>query len=279
MNIYIIGLGLIGSSIARAIRKKQLSYRIYGCDIDFNSVKYALQENIIDESFSYKNLDLDASSNSLIIVAASPSVSATIFTQLQHLFNIKSLAITDVCSIKNHLLNELSETNSANIVFSHPMAGSHLSGVESGIEDLFDNKYVLISPFKSENDAIKIVEDFWRSLDAIPHIIKAEDHDSLLSATSHLPHILVYALLQYLQEKDIQDLEKVSGGGLQSLLRIGSSSPIMWNDIFLSNKNNLTKDIDAIIESLNKLKTEINLEGSSLEDLLTSLKNFKEDTV
>ena len=101
----------------------------------------------------------------------------------------------------------------------------------------------------------------------------------MLSATSHLPHILVYALLQYLQEKDIQDLEKVSGGGLQSLLRIGSSSPKMWNDIFLSNKNNLTKDIDAIIESLNKLKTEINLEGSSLEDLLTSLKNFKEDTL
>ena len=180
MNIYIIGLGLIGSSIARAIRKKQLNYKIYGCDIDLGSVKYALQEHIIDESFSYENFDLDTSSNSLIIVAASPSVSATIFTQLQHLFNIKSLAITDVCSIKNHLLNELSGTNAENIVFSHPMAGSHLSGVESGNEDLFNNKYVLISPFNSENDAIKIVEDFWRSLDAIPHLIKAEDHDSLL---------------------------------------------------------------------------------------------------
>ncbi len=279
MNIYIIGLGLIGSSIARAIRKKQLNHRIYGYDIDLGSVNYALQENIIDESFSYENFDLDTSSNSLIIVAASPSVSAAIFTQLQHLFNIKSLAITDVCSIKNHLLNELSQTNSANIVFSHPMAGSHLSGVESGIENLFDNKYVLISPINSEDNAIKIVEDFWHSLDAIPHRIKAEDHDSLLSATSHLPHILVYALLRYLQEKDIQDLEKVSGGGLQSLLRIGSSSPKMWSDIFLSNKNNLTKDIDAIIESLNTLKTEINVEASSLEDLLTSLKNFKEDTL
>ena len=279
MNIYIIGLGLIGSSIARAIRKKQLNYKIYGCDIDLVSVKYALQENIIDESFSYENLELDASSNSLIIVAASPSVSATIFTQLQHLFNIKSLAITDVCSIKNHLLNELNGANAENIVFSHPMAGSHLSGVESGNEDLFNNKYILISPFNSEDNAIKIVEDFWRSLDAIPHRIKAEDHDSLLSATSHLPHILVYALLKCLQEKDIQDLEKVSGGGLQSLLRIGSSSPKMWSDIFLSNKNNLTKDIDSIIESLNKLKTEINIEASSLEDFLTSLKDFKEDTL
>ena len=277
MNIYIIGLGLIGSSIARAIRKKQLNHKIYGYDIDFDSVKYALEENIIDESFSYENIDLDASSNSLIIVAASPSVSATIFTQLQHLFNIKSLAITDVCSIKNHLLNELSGTNAVNIVFSHPMAGSHLSGVESGNEDLFDNKYVLISPFNSEDNAIKIVEDFWRSLDAIPHRIKAEDHDSLLSSTSHLPHILVYALLQYLQEKNIQDLEKVSGGGLQSLLRIGSSSPKMWSDIFLSNKNNLTRDIDAIIEALNMLKSEINHESSSLIDLLASLKNFKED--
>jgi len=279
MNIYIIGLGLIGSSIARAIRKKQLNHKIYGYDIDFDSVKYALKENIIDESFSYENIDLDASSNSLIIVAASPTVSATIFSQLQHLFNIKSLAITDVCSIKNHLLNELSGTNAANIVFSHPMAGSHLSGVESGNEDLFDNKYVVISPFKSENEAIKIVEDFWCSLDVIPHTIKAEDHDSLLSATSHLPHILVYALLQYLQEKDIQHLEKVSGGGLQSLLRIGSSSPKMWSDIFLLNKNNLTRDIDAIIEALNMLKSEINHESSSLIDLLASLKNFKEDTL
>ena len=279
MNIYIIGLGLIGSSIARAIRKKQLNYKIYGCDIDLGSVKYALQENIIDESFSCENFDLDTSSNSLIIVAASPIVSETIFNQLQQFFNIKSLAITDVCSIKNHLLNELSGTNAENIVFSHPMAGSHLSGVESGNEDLFNNKYVLISPFNSEDYAIKIVEDFWRSLDAIPHRIKAEDHDSLLSATSHLPHILVYALLKYLQEKDIQDIEKVSGGGLQSLLRIGSSSPKMWSDIFLSNKNNLTKDIDAIIESLNKLKSEINHQSSSLEGILTSLKNFKEDTL
>ena len=279
MNIYIIGLGLIGSSIARAIRKKQLNYKIYGCDIDLGSVKYALQEHIIDESFSYENLELDASSNSLIIVAASPTVSETIFNQLQQFFNIKSLAITDVCSIKNHLLNELSRTNAENIVFSHPMAGSHLSGVESGNEDLFNNKYVLISPFNSEDYAIKIVEDFWRSLDAIPHRIKAEDHDSLLSATSHLPHILVYALLKYLQERDIQDLGKVSGGGLQSLLRIGSSSPKMWSDIFLSNKNNLTKDIDAIIESLNKLKSEINHQSSSLEGILTSLKNFKEDTL
>ena len=279
MNIYIIGLGLIGSSIARAIRKKQLNYRIYGCDIDFDSVKYALQENIIDKSFSYENIDLDASCNSLIIVAASPSVSVTIFTQLQHLFDSKSLAITDVCSIKNHLLNELSGTNAENIVFSHPMAGSHLSGVESGNEDLFDNKDVLISPFNSEGYAIKIVEEFWRSLDAIPYTIKAEDHDSLLSATSHLPHILVYALLKYLQEKNIQDLGKVSGGGLQSLLRIGSSSPKMWSDIFLLNKNNLTKDINAIIESLNRLKTEINVEANSLEDLLNSLKNFKEDTL
>ena len=279
MNIYIIGLGLIGSSIARAIRKKQLNCKIYGCDIDIDSVKYALQENIIDESFSYENLELDVSSNSLIIVAASPSVSATIFIQLQHLFNIKNLAITDVCSIKNHLVNELSGKNSMNIVLSHPMAGSHLSGVESGNEDLFDNKYVLISPFNSEDNAIKIVEDFWRSLDAIPHRIKAEGHDSLLSATSHIPHILVYALLQYLQEKDIKDLGKVSGGGLQSLLRIGSSSPKIWSDIFLLNKNNLTKDIDEIIKTLNKLKILINVEASSLEGFLNSLKNFKEDNL
>jgi len=151
--------------------------------------------------------------------------------------------------------------------------------VESGNEDLFKNKYVLISPFNSEDSAINIIEDFWRSLDVIPHRVKAEDHDSLLSATSHLPHILVYALLKYLQEKDIQDLEKVSGGGLQSLLRIGSSSPKMWSDIFLLNKTNLTKDIDAIIDSLNKLKKEINIEASSLEALLNSLKNFKEETL
>ena len=279
MNIYIIGLGLIGSSIARAIRKKRLNYKIWGCDTDVDSVNFALRENIIDESFFYENLELDQASNSLLIVAASPSVTATIFNQLQHLFDIKSLAITDVCSVKNHLLQELSGINAVNIVFSHPMAGSHLSGVESGNEDLFNGKHVLISPFNSEDKAITIVEEFWRSLSAIPYRIKAEDHDSLLSATSHLPHVLIYALLQYLQEKDIQDLEKVSGGGLQSLLRIGSSSPKMWSDIFLLNKNNIAKDIDAIIESLNQLKTEINTEASSLESLLNSLKNFKEDTL
>lgn len=277
MNIYIIGLGLIGSSIARAIKKNNLKHKVFGFDENDDAVNFAIKENIIHEAFSIKDINETHNCHSLVIVAASPIASADILKGLKGLFNQDHLVITDVCSVKSHILNALNGLDTPNLVLSHPMAGSHKSGVESGVEDLFDQKKVLISSVNSSNNALEIVESFWHSLDAHTLRINAEDHDELLSATSHLPHVFVYALLKFLKDKSITNLSEVSGGGLKSLLRIGSSSPQMWSDIFLLNKKNVLQDIDALVLALGNLKSAINNDPQTLQNILQTLKEYKDN--
>lgn len=277
MNIYIIGLGLIGSSIARAIKKNNLKHKVFGFDENDDAVNFAIKENIIHEAFSIKEINETHNCHSLVIVAASPIASADILKGLKGLFNQDHLVITDVCSVKSHILNALNGLDTPNLVLSHPMAGSHKSGIESGVEDLFDQKKVLISSVNSSNNALEIVESFWHSLDAHTLRINAEDHDELLSATSHLPHVFVYALLKFLQDKSITNLSEVSGGGLKSLLRIGSSSPQMWSDIFLLNKKNVLQDIDSLVLALGNLKSAINNDPQTLQNILQTLKEYKDN--
>ena len=277
MNIYIIGLGLIGSSIARAVKKNNLKHKVFGFDENDDAVHFSLKENIIDEVFSIQDISDTHNSQSLIIIAASPIASADILKGLRELFNQNHVVITDVCSVKSHMLNALNGLDTPNLVLSHPLAGSHKSGVESGVEDLFDQKKVLISSVHSSNHALEIVESFWHALGAHTLRINAEDHDELLSATSHLPHVFVYALLQFLKDKGISNLSEVSGGGLKSLLRIGSSSPQMWSDIFLLNKKNVLQDIDALVSALGNLKTSINNDPQTLKNILQTLKAYKDN--
>jgi prephenate dehydrogenase len=277
MKIVIIGLGLIGGSMAKTLSTiNNVSVEAY--DQSEQSILSALKSNSIAGRINSLNeLKNNEYKNALVIVATPPSVTINIFKELSFLFN-SSVTITDTSSTKNTLNKLLKEFNFPdNIIFSHPVAGSHLSGELNSVNGLFKNKSVILSHHQSANEIhLNKVLDLWKNLDSKISVLDADLHDHIFAYTSHLPHVAAYALLMTLKNLDQENLSKFSGGGLGEFLRLSSSSSLMWSDIFAMNSKNVVTAIDSLSENLEKLKVQIEENPKDLESLLEELKHFKE---
>ena len=277
MKIIIIGLGLIGGSIAKTLSSLD-GYKILAFDTNQSSIKNAIENQSIYVAISsLDELKNEEYENSLVIIATPPSTSIDILKSLSFLFN-SSVTITDTISTKSSLNKILQEFDfPKNIIFSHPVAGSHLSGEMNSIIDLFQDKSVILSYDDTASKShIDRVTDLWNTLGSKVSVLDAELHDHIFAFSSHLPHVVAYALLKTLKGLDQQDLLIFSGGGLGEFLRLASSSSQMWADIFLMNKKNIVPAIDDLIKNLNVLKDEINHHPEDLQGLLDDLKAFKE---
>ena len=277
MKIIIIGLGLIGGSIAKALSSAQ-DYEIFAFDSDQQSIKNALHNQSIQGSLNSLN-DLESAeySHSLVIISTPPSVTNDILKSLDFLFN-SSVTITDTTSSKSSLNITLQEFYfPKNFIFSHPVAGSHLSGEKNSVANLFDGKSTILSYHESvASQHIDRVKSLWSKLGSNIKVLDIELHDQIFAYSSHLPHIAAYALLNTLKGLDQDDLSDFSGGGLGEILRLVSSSPEMWADIFSMNEKNIALAIDELIKSLSILKNKIVNDPQSLQDFLSELKDFKE---
>jgi len=277
MKIVIIGLGLIGGSIAKALSSAQ-DYEIFAFDSDQQSIKNALHNQSIQGSLNSLN-DLESAeySHSLVIISTPPSVTNDILKSLDFLFN-SSVTITDTTSSKSSLNITLQEFYfPKNFIFSHPVAGSHLSGEKNSVANLFDGKSTILSYHESvASQHIDRVKSLWSKLGSNIKVLDIELHDQIFAYSSHLPHIAAYALLNTLKGLDQDDLSDFSGGGLGEFLRLVSSSPEMWADIFSMNEKNIALAIDELIKSLSILKDKIGNDSQSLQDFLSELKDFKE---
>jgi|TARA_S200000501_G_scaffold365014_1_gene397894 prephenate dehydrogenase len=277
MKIIIIGLGLIGGSIAKALSSAQ-DYEIFAFDSDQQSIKNALHNQSIQGSLNSLN-DLESAeySHSLVIISTPPSVTNDILKSLDFLFN-SSVTITDTTSSKSSLNITLQEFYfPKNFIFSHPVAGSHLSGEKNSVANLFDGKSTILSYHESvASQHIDRVKSLWSKLGSNIKVLDIELHDQIFAYSSHLPHIAAYALLNTLKGLDQDDLSDFSGGGLGEFLRLVSSSPEMWADIFSMNEKNIALAIDELIKSLSILKDKIGNDSQSLQDFLSELKDFKE---
>jgi len=277
MKIIIIGLGLIGGSIAKALSSAQ-DYEIFAFDSDQQSIKNALHNQSIQGSLNSLN-DLESAeySHSLVIISTPPSVTNDILKSLDFLFN-SSVTITDTTSSKSSLTITLQEFYfPKNFIFSHPVAGSHLSGEKNSVANLFDGKSTILSYHESvASQHIDRVKSLWSKLGSNIKVLDIELHDQIFAYSSHLPHIAAYALLNTLKGLDQDDLSDFSGGGLGEFLRLVSSSPEMWADIFSMNEKNIALAIDELIKSLSILKDKIGNDSQSLQDFLSELKDFKE---
>ena len=277
MKIIIIGLGLIGGSIAKALSSSQ-DYEILAFDSNQNSIKNALDNQSIQGSLhSLDDLKNSEYEDSVVIIATPPSATDDILKSLDFIFN-SSITITDTTSTKSSLNKTLQEFNfPKNIVFSHPVAGSHLSGEKNSFADLFNEKSTILSYHDSVGSQhVDRVTNLWNTLGSNITVLDAELHDKIFAYSSHLPHVAAYALLNTLKELEQDDLSDFSGGGLGEFLRLVSSSPEMWADIFSINKKNIALAIDELIKNLTILKDKIGNNPQSLQAFLSELKDFKE---
>jgi prephenate dehydrogenase len=277
MKIIIVGLGLIGGSIAKTLSTSS-SYQILALDSNKNSINNALDNQSIHGSLSsLDDLRADEYEDSLVIIATPPAVTADVLRSLNFLFN-SSITITDTTSTKSFLNNILQEFNfPTNVIFSHPVAGSHLSGENNSTPELFNGKSTILSHHNSVLPMhIDRVANLWGALGSKITVLDSDLHDQIFAYSSHLPHVVAYALLNTLKEVDEDDLSVFSGGGLGEFLRLVSSSPEMWADIFLTNQKNISLAIDGLIRNLVTFKNKIEGNPESLQALLNELKDYKE---
>jgi len=277
MKIIIVGLGLIGGSIAKTLSTSS-SYQIFALDSNKNSINNALDNQSIHGSLSsLDDLRADEYEDSLVIIATPPAVTADVLRSLNFLFN-SSITITDTTSTKSFLNNILQEFNFPNnVIFSHPVAGSHLSGESNSTPDLFNGKSTILSHHNSVLPLhIDRVANLWSALGSKITVLDLGLHDRIFAYSSHLPHVVAYALLNTLKKVDEDDLSVFSGGGLGEFLRLVSSSPEMWTDIFLTNQKNISTAIDELIRNLVTFKDKIEGNPESLRALLDELKDYKE---
>ena len=278
-NILVVGLGMIGSSIAVAAKSKGI--KVNGIDLNENVVKKAIDESIIDASI--KSLkEINTNDIDLIILAVPPKKTLELFETLDYLWNT-SVTITDTSSVKNHI--NLKDVN--NIVLSHPIAGSDKSGIDALDKNLFiEKKNILCNPFEANEDHIKKVENFWvNALNMRVEIMTVAEHDHIFAMTSHLPHLVSYALIDSIRASNLS-VKDNSGGGLREFLRLSGSNAEMWRDIFILNRVDLIKALAGMQVSLNNL-LELMTETKQIPDIfshdemlkneLKEIKSFKED--
>ena len=277
MKITIIGLGLIGGSIAKTLSRFK-DNQILAFDTSQSSISNAIENKSIQGSIeSLNDLKKTEYEDSLVILATPPSITVDILKSLDFLFN-SSVTITDTTSAKSSLNKILQKFNfPENIIFSHPVAGSHLSGEVNSIDDLFKEKSTILSYHDSAAPLhVNRVMSLWQELGSKVSVLAAELHDRIFAYSSHLPHVVAYALLNTLKEIEQDDHALFSGGGLGEFLRLVSSSPEMWADIFSINGKNIALAIDDLVKNLNILQNKIANDPESLQDLLSELKAFKE---
>ena len=254
-NVLIVGLGLIGGSIAKRLKEISYSGDVYGLDRDLAVLQSAYSDSLIknDSINSLEGLE------DILILFCTPVLSFN--EALQSVISLQpseKAVFTDTLSTKTQILELLiseSESIKNRFVLSHPIAGSERSGLENSKESLFVDRITVISPHETnENHHIDRVSDFWRELGSSIKILSCKDHDAIFAKTSHLPHVISYALMQSLFGKLHEKTFEFSGGSLEDYTRIASSDPIMWKDIFISNNENILKSIEDFELSLKELK-------------------------
>jgi len=282
-KVCIIGCGLIGSSIARTIRKQNLSTKIVSSNRSDSVNKKVIELKIVDDSNS--DTKKMAEGSDLIIIATPLSSYEDIILKIKDSLKNGSI-LTDVGSVKENVISLIEKNVPKNVswISSHPITGTEESGPEAGFSELFENRWCILTPSKKTNDKdIKLLETFWKKMGSKVDIMDAKQHDYILSITSHIPHLIAYNIVNTtlnVQDKKESDVVKYSAGGLRDFTRIAASNPIMWRDVFIQNKKNTSKMIDQFIKNLEDLKKAIeNEDGKKLEQIFTKTKKIRKDIV
>jgi len=275
-NILIVGCGLIGSSVLRAVRSRKISRNIYIYEKSKKNISVIKKLKIGCKIISKFN---NASNNFDLIILCTPmSQYQNVITKINKYISSKTI-VTDVGSTKETSSKQVRKLLNKNKIWipSHPITGSEVSGAEHGEKNLFKNKWcILIKEKKTKKKYLSKLRIFWKKLGSKVIIMNSKKHDIVFSMTSHLPHLIAYNLVKTATDFEKQkkyELIKYSAGGLRDFSRIAASNEIMWRDVFFSNQKNIISAINLFIKNLNLFKK--NIKKRENKKLIKKLVNSK----
>ena len=280
-NILVVGVGLIGGSIIRALKESSFSGKVYGIDSDVGTLTTAHNLGYIQNQDTNIPKDLD---NILVIFSVPVLSIQEVMSHIKTLINAKNVIYTDTLSVKSSVLKTLETKDNSflnRFVLSHPIAGSEQSGFKASSATLFKGKLSIICPHEnnSKRDVSK-VEDFWKAIGSYTKKLSVHDHDELFGKTSHMPHVIAYAIMDSLYQ-DLGDKAFLySGGSLEGYTRIASSDPIMWKDIMVSNDKSILSSIESFKTSLDKLSELIETNNATgLIEFFSNVKTARDNSI
>ena len=285
-RLVVLGVGLMGGSLALAAKKAGVVGTVVGWSRTEATLQTALANGVIDHA----ELDFAAALKGAdcVVVATPTMLAETIMIQALELLP-STVAVTDVASVKGNIADALIghfDEIPSNAILGHPIAGSEQSGVSAAKEDLYqDHRVILINdPASSPNTDTALlakVSQLWQAVGAEVFEMSVSEHDHVLALTSHLPHLLAYALVAQLSNhNETVNVFDFAAGGLRDFTRIASSDPRMWREILLANKTQLSSSIDDFEQWIAQLRTMLDSnDGDALEMVFSDVKNSRDKFV
>ncbi len=277
-KLVIVGVGLIGGSFAMALRNANMVEKIVGVGRNWENLSSALGTYVIDAAETNAvNAVADAD---LVLLAVPVGQMGNIMQEIAPVLSSHTV-ITDVGSTKQDVI-ELAKRympeHLERFVPGHPIAGAERSGVKAATDGLFQEKNVILTPLPETSEVARnLVKELWQKCGAIVHEMPPKVHDQIFAAVSHLPHVLAYALVADIAARpNASDLFQFAAGGFRDFTRIASSSPEMWRDICLANRDAMVTELDSYLAQVNRMRDAIvKGDGVVLEQIFDAARNAR----
>ena len=276
-KLTIFGVGLIGGSLAMALKKVGYCEEVVGCSRNAEHLQKAVDLGVIDH-FTLDPVEAVKGADMILLAVPMRAIKPVLESIAEHLE--KDAVITDAGSAKASVIEAVKEvfsgTEPHNFVAGHPIAGRENSGVEAAIDDLYIEQKVVLTPTKNTSStSVERVKSMWEATGAFVEFLDEKQHDDVLAATSHLPHVLAYSLVNTLSKSQYGDaVFDYAAGGFKSFTRIASSDPVMWRDICLENKSAILSALNDFQQDLSDLSELIQAEDG--DQLIALFKHAKE---
>jgi prephenate dehydrogenase len=278
-HMALIGVGLIGGSMARAVRRQGVAERITGFTASVTSGSRAVELGVVDEiADSIKNAVAPAD---IVVLATPMKAMESLLPELASALGSKAI-LTDVGSVKQSLISDIERICPEllpRFVPAHPIAGIEASGVDASFAELFQDKNIVLTPTAEvDPDSVARVKEMWERLGGTVLTLSADEHDRIFARTSHLPHLVAYSLVDYMaREEDSERLFHLAAGGFYDFTRIASSDPVMWRDICLTNRQAILDSLAGYRGAVSKLEELIERSDSEgIEAIFSSSKQARD---
>jgi cyclohexadieny/prephenate dehydrogenase len=282
-RVALIGVGLVGSSLARVLRRDALAGEIVACARRQETLDAARRLDLADRVTSDP---AEAAAGADLVVVSTPiSAYADIARRMAGVLKPGAI-VTDVGSVKEAAVRDLQPSLPAGVhlVPGHPVAGTEHSGPEAGFAEMFQDRWCILTPLpEGDPAAVETVTRLWQAAGMKVVTMDAEHHDKVLAITSHLPHLIAYTIVGTatdLEDTLKSEVIKFSAGGFRDFTRIAASDPVMWRDVFLNNREAVLEMLQRFTEDLTALQRAIRWgEGDKLEDLFTRTRAIRRSII